>query len=401
MTHESLETITDDDLLTTVRRLTARANVALADLLLHLGEVEARGIHRTRACASLYTYCIYELRMSEDAAFRRSKAARLVRQYPELHGIVAKGEIHLTGLLMIAPYLGGERHTEMLQRARFRSKREIARLIARIDPKPDVPAMVEPIGPAGIGRATHQAFMEALAGPVRALPAGDRPADWVQPDDPSAANDGDEPDPLAPSGTNEERPADEIEQPLRYKVQFTASREYIDLLNEAVDLLGHEKPSTSLPDVHLRAMRELVARLKKDKRAARAAPARQSEEGSGTAPERKPLTAATTPETPNRGRHISAAVRRAVWQRDENRCAYVDCRGHRCRETRRLEVHHRHAYALGGPATLENLELRCASHNLLAAEEDFGREHMDWTRGVAEPCIQSGTSVERSLKSGQ
>src|SRR5512132_2315975 len=98
MTHESLETMTDEDLLTTVRRLTARANVALADLLLHLGEVEARGVHRTRACASLYTYCIYELRMSEDAAFRRSKAARLVRQYPELHGIVAKGEIHLTGL---------------------------------------------------------------------------------------------------------------------------------------------------------------------------------------------------------------------------------------------------------------------------------------------------------------
>lgn len=27
---------------------------------------------------------IYELRMSEDAAFRRAKAAHLVRQYPEL-----------------------------------------------------------------------------------------------------------------------------------------------------------------------------------------------------------------------------------------------------------------------------------------------------------------------------
>ena len=86
MIHElqSLEHITDEDLLATVRRLTARSNVALADLLAHLGEVEHRGIHRIRACASLYTYCIYELRMSEDAAFRRAKAARLVRQYPEL-----------------------------------------------------------------------------------------------------------------------------------------------------------------------------------------------------------------------------------------------------------------------------------------------------------------------------
>src|SRR5512144_367436 len=109
-----LEQIPDEALLAAVRKLTARSNVALANLLAHLGEVEARGIHRNRACASLYTYCIYELRMSEDAAFRRSKAARIVHQHPELRDILACGEIHLTGLLMIAPYLGGERHAEVL-----------------------------------------------------------------------------------------------------------------------------------------------------------------------------------------------------------------------------------------------------------------------------------------------
>src|SRR6186713_530641 len=100
MTHaESMSSIRDDELFAAVQRLTARSNVALADLLTYLGEVERRGIHRTRACASLYTYCIYELRMSEDAAYRRSKAARLMRKYPELRDAVAKGEIHLTGVL--------------------------------------------------------------------------------------------------------------------------------------------------------------------------------------------------------------------------------------------------------------------------------------------------------------
>src|SRR5947207_13070054 len=122
---DTLASISDDDLFVAVQRLTARSNVALADLLMHLGEVERRGVHRLRACASLYTYCIYELRMSEDAAFRRSKAARLVRQYPELHDAIAKGEIHLTGVLMIGPHLGGERHGEILRRARFRSKRDL------------------------------------------------------------------------------------------------------------------------------------------------------------------------------------------------------------------------------------------------------------------------------------
>src|SRR5512144_2354274 len=129
-----LEQIPDEALLAAVRKLTARSNVALADLLAHLGEVERRGIHRARACASLYTYCIYELRMSEDAAFRRAKAARVVRRYPDVREAIAKGEIHLTGVLMIAPYLGGEHHAEVLLRARFRSKRELLRLIAEIDP---------------------------------------------------------------------------------------------------------------------------------------------------------------------------------------------------------------------------------------------------------------------------
>jgi hypothetical protein len=48
----------------------------------------------------------------------------------------------------------------------------------------------------------------------------------------------------------------------------------------------------------------------------------------------------------------------------------------RCRETARLELHHEWPYALGGPCTEDNLALRCTAHNALAAEQDFGREHM-------------------------
>src|SRR5262245_29682354 len=95
----SFDHLSDQDLLTNTRRLVGQSNQVLAALLAHLGEVEARGIHRARACASLYTYCVYELRMSEDAAFRRAKAARLVKHFPILLDRIAAGEIHLTGLL--------------------------------------------------------------------------------------------------------------------------------------------------------------------------------------------------------------------------------------------------------------------------------------------------------------
>jgi hypothetical protein len=118
-----LAQLTDDELLASTRRLVGKSNQLLAALLVHLAEVEVRGAHRTRACASLYTYCIYELRFSEDAAARRSAAARFVKEFPALLNMVADGELHLTGLLMIGPHLTPENQTEVLGRARFALKR--------------------------------------------------------------------------------------------------------------------------------------------------------------------------------------------------------------------------------------------------------------------------------------
>jgi hypothetical protein len=147
----SVERLTDAELLAGTRRLVGRSNQLLAELLAHLGEVEARGIHRTRACSSLYTYCIYELRFSEDEAFRRVAAARLVRRFPALLDAVSSGALHLTGLLMLGPHLTESNLREVLARAKHRTKREVGRLIRVLDPLPAVPARIEPLGPAPAG----------------------------------------------------------------------------------------------------------------------------------------------------------------------------------------------------------------------------------------------------------
>ena len=85
----SLAQLSDAELLANTRRLVGKSNQLLAALLVHLAEVEVRGVHRTRSCASLYTYCIYELRFSEDAAARRSAAARFAKEFPALLDAVA------------------------------------------------------------------------------------------------------------------------------------------------------------------------------------------------------------------------------------------------------------------------------------------------------------------------
>ena len=184
MTFSALAQLSDETLHVEVKRLLGRANTLTAELLAHLAEVEARGIHRERASSSLYTYCVYELCMSEDEAQRRCRAARLTRQFPVLLQMLAEASLHLTGLLLIGPHLTAENQDELLARVRFRTKREIEQIIGELAPAADLPACIEPLGVSSATnveplepaparkRATWAAYVRALAGAVRTRAAG-------------------------------------------------------------------------------------------------------------------------------------------------------------------------------------------------------------------------------------
>src|SRR3954468_17657650 len=145
----SLAHLTDASLHSETKRLVGSSNTLTAQLLAHLGEVEARGIHRERACSSLYTYCVYELRMSEDEAQRRCRAARLARQFPILLEMLGEGSLHLTGILLLGPASVEGNQAERRGRARFRTKREMERLVAEMVPCHDVPSRIVPLSRAG------------------------------------------------------------------------------------------------------------------------------------------------------------------------------------------------------------------------------------------------------------
>ena len=422
---DSLAQLTDASLHSELKRLVGNSNTLTAQLLAHLGEVEARGIHRERACSSLYTYCVYELRMSEDEAQRRCRAARLARQFPILLEMLAEASLHLTGILLLGPHLTEENHVELLARARFRTKREIERLVAEIAPCPDVPSRIVPLSRAGAAdslvapieeataglaqpRNSWAAYVRSLAGPVRQLAAGlatgqAQPRAWddeaadatlrqgasIMASEPESATR--TPSIDGPRDANAQLPAGESEPTataeLRYKVQFTADQAYVDLLEEARNLLQHELPARDLVEVQRRALELLVRKLRQRKYAASDRPRRKGREPAHEAPpppKPKPTRARpSAPKSAQAGRYIQAAVRRRVWQRDEARCTYLDARGERCREQSGLEFHHRHPHARSGPASVENITLRCRSHNALAAEQDFGRDHIRKRRRAA------------------
>ena len=254
--------------------------------------------------------------------------------------------------------------------------------------------------------------------PVRELTAGDRPRDWMdseleldalpaalheQSHDPANTNDQTVAKNSAPAPA---RNAPPLEEPQRYHVQFTASEEYLNLVARAKALLSHARPNTGLEELHLRAMCALVAELEKRKYAVNSAapantnaePGTRGNEPKDDAPQtrRKPSAASAATRAPRqRGRSVPANIRRAVWSRDEARCTYVDATtGQRCRATHRLQLHHESAFARGGAHTTSNLTLRCAAHNTLAAEADFGRDLIELRKDALrhEPCARQSAS---------
>lgn len=393
----SLSQLSDDELLANTRRLVGKSNQLLAALLLHLAEVEVRGAHRTRRCASLYTYCIYELRFSEDAAARRSAAARFVKQFPALLDAIANGELHLTGLLMIGPHLTPENQADVLGRARFRTKKELGKLIRELHPLPRVPDLVEPLGPApmkALRAPTWAEFVESLCPPVRELPVGERPSDWANDGEEVSVAEGDLP--VGPV------PADlpPVTSPQQYQMQFSTVEEHVQMVERAKALMARERPGVSLGELHLEAMKLLVSSLEKRKFGSRATPEPPRQRGADSANSAEPSEAdpvASARSARELSRHIPAAVRREVYARDAGRCSYVDARGERCCETRYLELHHIEPFAKGGAHSASNLALRCAAHNRLAAEQDFGQavvtERRDATRHESLSRQRAGRSL--------
>src|SRR6476620_11484051 len=109
--------MSNEQLISELQGLVGQGRVLLARLLAYLAEVEERRLDLESACASLFDFCVRRLAMSEDEACRRVAAARLTRRFPVALEMIQRGELHLTGLLLLRDYLTAENHERLLQAA--------------------------------------------------------------------------------------------------------------------------------------------------------------------------------------------------------------------------------------------------------------------------------------------
>ena len=332
----SVRRLSDAELVARLKSLAARERETTAELVAHVAELDARDLHLRAGYGSLFVYCRDALHLSEHEAYNRIEAARAARRFPVILEMLAEGSVNLTTVRLLARHLTADNHRRVLEAARGKRKTEVEEIVAGLWPQPDAPPLVRKL-PAPRPAPPAPALpppSSPLAAPVSAAPPPLPPPVPAPVPPPTVA-------PLSPD---------------RYKVQFTIGAQTLEKLRLAKDMLRHAIPSGDEAAILDRALTVLLAELAKKKFAATENP----HPGPKTAPG---------------SRHIPAEVRRAVWQRDLGRCAFVGTDGRRCTERVFLEFHHVEPYAVGGEATIGNVQLRCRRHNGYEARVFFGREH--------------------------
>lgn len=354
MHNHSLSHLSDADLLRQLTALVARDRVNTAMLLAHLAEVDARRLYAPAGYPSMHAFCVEHLRYSDDAAFKRIRAARAARRFPVLFTALSDGRLHLAAVSLIAAHLTSDNADTLIDAATHRRKTEIEEWLAERFQLTSEPKSI-------------QTTVRVIS-PPRSPQVDDAHPLFARRDDDQM--DSDEHEGTAPDFSYELRtkelalgpvPYSEVPAAPRFHFQFVVPKSTHDKLCHAQALLSHSVPSNDLAQVFDRALDALISQLEVRRLGASTRGLRREEEDTSSV---------------RASRYIPAAVRRAVWERDEGRCTFVSITGGRCRSRRFIELDHVVPFARRGKATVENLRLRCSAHNQYEAECVFGVDFM-------------------------
>jgi hypothetical protein len=265
--------------------------------------------------------------------------ARLIGRFPAIGDQLGAGELSIRALVELREVLTDENHAKVLARAEGMSQEEAQLLAVEYKPRPI---------PRDVVRALPMPAAPPPAGPVVPAETKTHPPPAASSVVPAAA------------GTRTHPPLPEAVRPLTpdlRRLNVTVSAEFMAELEHVRAALSHKFPEGDFEQVVREAFKLVLERDRK----------------------RKALTdrPRASPERPGENdRYVPAAVKRAVWERDQRRCTWPMGDGKLCGSTHRLEFDHDLEVALGGTPVTENIRLLCKSHNLMKAEQHLGRALM-------------------------
>jgi hypothetical protein len=334
---------------TQLQRLTDHENTAQAEFLIWLAEFDRRDLYLALGYASLWSYCLDGLHYDEGQVNLRTRTAHLLQRFPALVEPLRGHRLSMSTIVVLGRVIDESNAAELIEKASHKTKTEVETLVVSIRPievkQEGFRVMNQPLAPAHVSAAVVAEDWP----PVGTSPPAPRPLQ-----------------PVAVDATL-----------FRAKL----SNETVDALKRAAELASHRIKAGDW-----NALLAEMVRVFCEHELKRVA--------SKTDRPREPS------KQPKNNKNVPRAVRSVVWDRDGGCCAFIGADGRRCGSRWRVQYHHVHPAGQGGPATVENIALRCARHNQYEADLVYGKGFMDARRNPTTPgrgdldhegpCVEAG-----------
>ena len=314
-----------------LQRLTQHERTTQAEFLIWLAEFDRRDLYLALGYASLWSYCLDGLRYDEGQVNLRTRAVHLLRRFPALVEPLRDQRLSMSTIVVLGRVLDDSNVAALIEKASHKTKTEVETLVVSMRP-------IE-VKQEGF-RMMHQ--------PPAPVPT---PVDVIAEDPAPVA---------APAPLPAARPLQPVTaESTLFRAKL--SNGTVQTLKRAAELASHRIKAGDW-NALLAEMARVFCEHELKRIAAKTDRPRKSAKPS------------------KNNKIIPRAVRGVVWDRDGGSCAFISADGRRCESRWRVQYHHVHPAGQGGPATVENIELRCARHNQYEADLVYGKGFMDTRR---------------------
>ncbi|MES3037888.1 MAG: HNH endonuclease signature motif containing protein [Bdellovibrionota bacterium] len=335
----NLKTIGDNLLIEKTNNLVREEREILTSILHHFREIERRRLFSSLGYKSLFEMAVQKFGYSEDQAYRRISAMRLLKDLPEIESKINSGEISLM-------------HMSIAQNLFRKEKKFLSQEVS----KEDKLLFLEKIAT----QSTRETEKIALS--FSSEPASLRP-DRAQ-----------------------------MVSDTKVELKFLASTDLLQKIEKLKGMLAHQNPNLNLGelfenlcDLGLKeldpaktgALQKRRIKMKSKARSKLQRKLNLNTNFQADARAKADIKADSEAETKSKAQTnlkkqiiSKAQIRRNVYKHAQNKCE-------NCGSKYALEIDHIHPQAKGGASAAENLRLLCRSCNQRAAINEFGLKRMD------------------------
>lgn len=332
---EDLMKLTNDELHISAVRTARNERMESVKVIMHLREVNRRGLHLEKGFKSLQDYAAKALGYSSSSAYRRSAAAEVIAALPvkdqsETLKAIETSKTNLTALVSAKSFFYQEKKSNVVY-----SASERAEVLKSIESKNQYEVQKELVTKAK-GDHVNVAPPKAEIKPVRGG---------------------------------------------RIKIEFMADESLKDKLDRIKNLIAHRNPNPTMEEL-LEIMSEIVLKkIDPSLHVKREMPKEKKELVTPSVFGAKTQSSTSNGSTP-KSRSYKKAALHALWTRAQvdtkPQCEYTSPGGQRCTSHYGLEIEHIQPFSRGGTNELSNLKLFCRAHNAFAWKKWKAAEQTDF-----------------------